>query len=197
MASMTLSIFSSFQVTTCGLDQLDRHALNDISHVLSILDPGTCRPRALAGFPPDSQLELRFHDVVLVEEDRVPPNQSHVEQILAFGRQAAAVGHAAHLLIHCHAGQSRSTAAATLCLAQAYPIRSGYEVLGEIVRQNPRTWPNLLMLELGDTALGRQGELIAAAATLYRRALDSNPGLGDHMKRHGRAREVELAERWR
>jgi hypothetical protein len=53
------------------------------------------------------------------------------------------------------------------------------------------------MLELGDKALGRQGEFIAAAGALYRRAIDKNPGLGDHMRRYGRAREVSLAEQWR
>ena len=194
---MSSGPFSSFRLTTCGVDSLDRHTLKGVSHVLSILDPGNHRPQALSGFTADCRLELRFHDIVVVEDDGVPPDESHIEQILLFGRQVAAIGHGTHLLIHCYAGQSRSTAAAALCLAQEYPIRTGYEVLGEVVRQNPRTWPNLLMLELGDKALGRQGELIAAAGALYRRAIDANPNLGEHMRRHGRDREVVLAERWR
>ena len=194
---MSSGPFSAFRLTICGVDSLDRHTLKGVSHVLSILDPGNHRPHALSGFTADCRLELRFHDIVVVEDDGVPPDESHIEQILSFGRQVAAIGHGAHLLIHCYAGQSRSTAAAALCLAQEYPIRTGYEVLGEVVRQNPRTWPNLLMLELGDKALGRQGELIAAAGALYRRAIDANPNLGEHMRRHGRNREVVLAERWR
>src|SRR5262249_50075248 len=153
------------------------------------LDPGLPRPKILAHHALDRLLELRFHDVILEERTAVPPDASHIEQILTFGRQVLRGGGSAHLLIHCHAGQSRSTAAAALCLAQAYPIRTGYEVLGEVVRRYPKAWPNLLMLELGDEALGRHGELVVAAGALYRRAIDRDPKLADYMRRYGRARE--------
>jgi predicted protein tyrosine phosphatase len=189
--------FSSFRIATCGVDNLDQYSATDVSHVLSILDPGTRQPAALSDFAVHCRLELRFHDIIEPQWGKVLPDAHHLEQILAFGRRVIAAGSTAHLLVHCYAGESRSTAASALCLAQAYPIRTGYEILGEVVRRCPRAWPNLRILELGDEALGRQGELIAAAGTLYRRALDSNPNLGDHMKRHGRSREVILAERWR
>ena len=194
---MSRGPFSFFQITTCGVEGLSEHSGTNISHVLSILDPGAPQPKALSSFAIHCRLELRFHDIIMPQCGGVPPDARHINQVLAFGRQVIEAGNTAHLLIHCLAGQSRSTAAAALCLAQACPIRSAYEVLGEVVRRNPRAWPNLLMLELGDEALGRQGELIAAAAALYRRAIDANPSLGDHMKRHGRDREVALAERWR
>jgi predicted protein tyrosine phosphatase len=185
------------RMTVCGLDRLASTVKSEISDILSILDPGLPRPLALTNTTAEGVLELRFHDVIAPERAAVPPNASHIAQILAFGRQVVKRGSSAHLLIHCQAGHSRSTAAAALCLAQAHPIRSAYEVLGELVRRCPKAWPNLLMLELGDEALGRQGEFISAAGALYRRAIDKDPGLGVHMRRYGRAREVSLAERWR
>jgi predicted protein tyrosine phosphatase len=195
--NLPLGPFSAFRIATCGVSDLSQHSATEFSHVLSILDPRTPRPEALSDFTTHCRLELRFHDIITTRLGAVPPNADHIEQILAFGRKVSAIGDTAHLLVHCHAGQSRSTAAAALCLAQAYPIRTAYEVVGEIVRRHPSAWPNLLMLELGDEALGRQGEFIAAAGALYRRAIDANPSLGDHMKRHGRDREVALAEHWR
>ena len=194
---MSRGPFSYFQITTCGVEHLGQHSEINVSHVISILDPGSHQPRALSNFPKHCRLELRFHDVIGPQCGAVPPDVRHIDQILAFGRQVIEAGRTAHLLVHCIAGQSRSTAAAALYLAQAYPIRAAYEVLGEVVRRHPKAWPNLLMLELGDEALGRQGELVAAAGALYRRAIDTNPGLGDHMKRHGRDREIALADRWR
>jgi len=194
---MACGPLSQPRMTVCGLDRLAKTVGGDISDILSILDPGLPRPTALTNLLAGSLLELRFHDVIVPERAAVPPNASHIERILAFGRQVIKKGRTAHLLIHCQAGYSRSTAAAALCLAQAHPIRSAYEVLGELVRRCPKAWPNLLMLELGDEALGRQGEFIAAAGALYRRAIDKDPGLGDHMRRYGRDREVLLAEQWR
>ena len=189
--------FSLFGMSICGIEGLDKHTVKNVSHVLSILEPGIRRPHALVKFAADRLLELRFHDVIVPGGNWVPPDADHIEQILLFGRQVVATADPAHLLIHCYAGLSRSTAAAALCFAQAYPTRTAYEVLGEVVRHCPRAWPNLLMLELGDEALGRHGELIAAAGALYRRAIDSSPSLGEHWKRQGRYREVALAERWR
>ena len=46
----------------------------------------------------------------------VLPQKPDVDAILAFGRDAGGVR---HLLIHCHAGISRSTAAMLMILAQA------------------------------------------------------------------------------
>ena len=150
---MSSGPFSAFRLTTCGVDSLDRHTLKGVSHVLSILDPGNHRPQALSGFTADCRLELRFHDIVVVEDDGVPPDETISSRYSRWAdRGCLREWRAPADPLLC--GAVRSTAAAALCLAQEYPIRSGYEVLGEVVRQNPRTWPNLLMLELGDKALG-------------------------------------------
>ena len=99
----------------------------------------------------------------------------------------------AHLLVHCHAGVSRSTAAAILVMAQTCPDRPADEVLREVVRLRPRAWPNLRILEFGDEILGRHGEIVEAARAHYRRALEREPWLAEAMIDGGRGREVAAA----
>ena len=194
---MTGGRFSALKVTTCGISALSVYREAGVTHVLSLLDPEASSPQCLETLTPHCRLELRFHDAIMPEPGVILPAPEHVEQLLRFGREALASVRGAHLLIHCHAGVSRSTAAAILCLTQAYPTRSAYDTLGDVVRLQPAAWPNLRLLELGDEALGRHGELIAAAGALYRRTLDANPRLGDHLRLQGRNREVILADRWR
>ena len=57
----------------------------------------------------------------------------------------------------------------------------------------PRAWPNLRMLEFGDGLLGRNGEIVAAVAAIYRRVLDREPLLQEAMIDGGRSREVLAA----
>jgi predicted protein tyrosine phosphatase len=122
----------------------------------------------------------------------LPPTAADVERLLAFGRTPDLMA-GGHLLIHCHAGVSRSTAAAALILAQARPDRSAREVLDAVAQLRPRAWPNLRMLEFGDDLLGRSGEIVAAAAAIYRRVLDREPMMQEAMIDGGRSREVLAA----
>jgi predicted protein tyrosine phosphatase len=112
--------------------------------------------------------------------------------VLAFTRDLG-MSKGAHLLVHCHAGVSRSTAVATLVMAQTCPDRPAAEVLQEIVRLRPRAWPNLRILEFGDEILGRHGEIVEAARGHYRRALEREPWLAEAMIEGGRGREVAAA----
>jgi predicted protein tyrosine phosphatase len=183
-----------FRVTICGIGELDLHGESGVSHVLSILDPDWPEPEAFLAFAPHRRLELRFHDII---ERQTPysvlPEHEHVERLLAFGRDAAVSGQA-HVLIHCHAGVSRSTAATALLLAQADPALPPEEVFAEIARLRPRAWPNLRLLELGEQALGRPGALGGAVGAQYRRVLDAEPHFAEFMRQAGRGREVTVAE---
>lgn len=183
------------RVTICSIAELERHGDAGVTHVLSILDPGWPDPEAFAGFRPHRRLALRFHDVIGAVPGALVPTAADVAALLDFGREAGAAGPEGHLLIHCHAGISRSTAAAALLLAQADPARDPADILAEIARQRPRAWPNLLLLEFGEAALGRRGELVAALPAHYRRVLAAEPQFGTFLIEAGRRREVELARR--
>ena len=181
-----------FQLTICGIDELAGYCPGGVTHVLSILDPGWPEPEALSIFDVHRRLRLRFHDVIESQPGWTPPERWDVELLLAFARGLDA-SEQTHLLIHCHAGVSRSTAAAALVLAQTRADRPADEVLREVVRLRPRAWPNLRILELGDDILGRGGEIVDAARAHYRRAIEREPWLADAMIEGGRGREVAAA----
>ena len=188
MASRLLSL-----LTVCGLEEIEQHGSRAVSHVLSILDPDWPDP-SFALYPPHSRTVLRFHDAIEPAPGTVLPTAADVDAILAFGRsiETNAGGAEAHLLVHCHAGISRSTAAMTAILAQARPDAPEDAVLDQVAAIRPQAWPNLRMIELTDAALGRSGRLVQAVAALYGRRLAAKPDLAEVMARLNRAREVEI-----
>ena len=184
--------FARFRVTICGIPELDEHCAAGVTHVLSIRGPNWPDPASFAAFPPHRRLVLRFHDIIEPTPELLAPSRDDVERLLAFGRELGKAP-GSHLLVHCHAGVSRSTAAAALILAQAYPDRPASEALDRVAQIRPRAWPNLRILEFGDALLGRDGEIVAAAAAIYRRVLDRDPFFQETMIDAGRAREVIAA----
>ncbi len=99
-----------------------------------------------------------------------------------------------HLLVHCHAGISRSTASMTLLLAQAQPGLGADEVLAQVVHIREKAWPNLRILSLGAELLGRKGEFIEAAGAVYRLQLERRPEIKDFfMRQRAGQREIEVA----
>jgi predicted protein tyrosine phosphatase len=181
--------FAFSALTICGLDELDRHSGRGVTHVLSILDPGWPEPGAFQGFDPHFRATLRFHDAIEPAPGVVLPQKSDVDAILAFARDA---GDVRHLLIHCHAGISRSTAAMLMILAQAHPDESEDAVVDRLLEIRPQAWPNSRMIAVADELLGRDGRLNVAIARIYARRLAIAPDLAETMRRLNRAREVEL-----
>jgi predicted protein tyrosine phosphatase len=188
------------KLTICGLDELAGRCAPGVTHVLSILDPGWPEPEPIRNFDLNRRLKLNFHDVIEPEPGWIAPERWDVELLLAFGRNLSQMSHETgtapsetHLLVHCHAGVSRSTAAAILLLAQYEPARSAQDVVGQVIRLRPRAWPNLRIVELGDGLLGRDGEIVDSVRALYRLALDREPGLAEAMISGGRGREVAAA----
>lgn len=187
-----MDTIAPFRITICGIEELEGHNAAGVSHVLSILDPEWPVPEAFGGFGEHEKLELRFHDVIEDVERLNGPREAHVGQLLRFGRSLIAEPPAhAHLLVHCHAGVSRSTASMTLILAEALPERPASEILDEVLRIRDKAWPNLHIVEMGDAMLGRGGTLVAATHLVYARQLAKRPWLAEEMTRMGRGREVE------
>jgi predicted protein tyrosine phosphatase len=182
-----------FAITVCGIEELPSHCGRGVTHVLTLLDPGEPTPEALEGLGARERLDMRFHDVVDPGGGFALPELAHVKRLLAFGHGLDETRDG-HLLVHCHMGISRSSAAMFLLLAQARPQHPAPAVLAEIVRIRPHAWPNLRMVELGDMLLQRDGALVAAAIARYRDLLVVRPKLRDAMTRLGRGRELAAAD---
>jgi predicted protein tyrosine phosphatase len=191
----TMDPITPFPVAVCGIEELAGHCETGISHVLSILDPDHPVPEAFGAFGEHAKLELRFDDVIEDMPNCKAPREEHVAAILRFGRDLLAEpAEATKLLVHCHAGISRSTASMVLILAQAQPGEPAERILQWVLAIREKAWPNLRMLEIGDRILGRGGSLVRAAASVYRHQLRIRPHLADIMRFAGRGREVDAAE---
>jgi predicted protein tyrosine phosphatase len=179
--------FPAFAI--CGLDELIGHQGRGVTHILSILDPEWPDPEAFLAYDPHFRATLRFHDAIEPDPDVLLPQKGDVEAILTFGRDAAEAG---ALLIHCHAGISRSTAATLMILAQAHPHENENELADRLLQTRPQAWPNSRMITFADELLDRNGRLMAATAGIYTQQLARRPELGETMRRLNRGREVEL-----
>lgn len=181
------SPFLPYPVTICGLHELAGHAPLGVSHVVSILDPAWPDPAEFTDYQPHRRVVLRFDDIVSAKPGARPPSEGDIEAILALGPDLEAA--ASHLLVHCHAGISRSTAAAVILMAQR---NSGHEarIFAEIRRIRPKSWPNAMMIEYADAMLGRGGALLSALKDHQRLIVRDFPEFAEMLLRSDRAHEV-------
>jgi predicted protein tyrosine phosphatase len=166
-----------------------------VTHVLSILDPSYPDPGDFAAYRPHRRLTLRFDDIIEPLPGMLLPQERHMEELLDFGRGLAAADGdpLGHLLVHCHAGISRSTASMATLLAEARPDTNEDTVFAHIREIRPQAWPNSRMIAMADHLLGRGGRLTAALRRHYGHQIRQRPDLVDLIKRSGREREVRMA----
>ena len=182
-------------LTVCGLEELTLHGSRGVTHVLSILDPGHPEPEAFEQYDRHHRVILRFHDAIEPAADIVLPQQRDIEDILEFGRSLASPSHGdleRHLLVHCHAGISRSTAAMAVLMAQLDPGQDADRIFDRLVELRPKAWPNSRMIAFADHLLATEGRLTLGLARLYRRQISAFPNIELFMRQNGRANEVEM-----
>lgn len=135
------------------------------SHIVSLASPDAELP-AFAGLAAE-RIVLRFHDIAEPREGLIPPDAALIERLLDF---AAGWTGETPLLIHCHAGVSRSTAAAyaVACARSAPGAEAG--LANRLRELSPSATPNALIVALADHWLGREGRMVAAIAAIGRGA---------------------------
>lgn len=181
-------IKNGLDLAICGLEEIDGALDERITHVVSILDPGWQEPARIAGMAEPKLLRLRFHDVIEALPTVEAPAAGHIAALLDFGGALAADA-AARVLIHCHMGISRSTAAAIILLANHGSDAEA--AVARVTQLRPIAWPNLRMIELADRLMNLDSGLVRAVRRHHARALLRRPELRDAFIRGGRAREVE------
>ncbi|MBM6594556.1 tyrosine phosphatase family protein [Microvirga pudoricolor] len=185
-------------LTICGIEELPSHRERTVTHVLSVLDPDLPEIEAFQAYGAHHRTTLRFHDIIDPRPGWIMPTRAHMEEILSFGSELASsqAGKSdGHLLVHCHMGVSRSTAAMLSLLAQVYPDESEDNLFARLREIRPQAWPNSVMIGFADELLGREGRLTEGLRRHYGRQIEANPKLSGWMGDLGRSREVEMAVR--
>jgi predicted protein tyrosine phosphatase len=183
-------------LTVCGLEELETHRERRVTDVLSLLDPGAPEPTAFDAYNKHHRVTLRFHDILEPQLGMIAPEPKDVETILKFGselEEQETYSGERHLLIHCHMGISRSTAAMAMLLAQGHPDEDEDAIAERLTAIRPKAWPNTRMMSFADEMLSRGGRLTQAARRMHGRLLALQPHLADVMRRIGRGREVDMA----
>ena len=183
-------------LTICGISELPDQSTRSVTHVLSILDPNHPDPEAFGTYDPHHRTVLRFHDAINPAPGVILPEPEHVEAILRFGddlAQSRSERASGHLLVHCHMGVSRSTAAMLTLMAQVHPQETEDRLLERLAEIRPQAWPNSRMVGFADDLLSRDGRLTEALRQHYGRQIRRFPHFVELMKDLGRGREVEMA----
>jgi predicted protein tyrosine phosphatase len=179
-----------FKVTICGLSELPGLCNGDVTHLLSLIDMHHPLPESLISLGGIDHELLRFDDVVAEFPGFTACSAADVERILAFGTRVRAAGDTArHLLVHCHAGISRSTAAAAVLMAQFNPGRET-EAFLSLLQMRPHAWPNTRIVELADRILERRGALLDGLGAYRRALLEGKPQLRQIIINIGRGHEL-------
>ncbi|MBX9989165.1 tyrosine phosphatase family protein [Phreatobacter oligotrophus] len=158
-------------VHVCSLSRLaDTVEATGARHVVTLINQGTVveRPRNIA---PEDHLFLGMNDIVTPMDGYIAPAEAHVERLLGFvdgwWRTHA---EASPLVVHCWAGISRSTAAAYITACAIDPQADEEMLADEIRRLSPSATPNLRLVTIADTMLGRNGRMAAAIQRIGRGA---------------------------
>ena len=132
------------------------------SHLLTLLSPEDLIPTP-PGFAPARHLRLGMDDISAPMAGLIAPDAAMVEEILAFGRSWDA---SAPMVIHCFAGNSRSTASAFVIACERDPRADELEIALGMRRASPSAFPNRRIVALADDILGRQGRMLEAVEAM-------------------------------
>jgi predicted protein tyrosine phosphatase len=150
-------------IIVCPLSYVDAVvAARKPSHLITLLDPNHFieTPDGVVG---ERHLRVGVHDICDVMDGYHRPEETDVEQLVAFGR---AWDGADPILIHCWAGISRSTAAAFTLACERNPAVDE-RVIARRLREASRTaTPNRRIVALADDLLGRRGRMVDAAQSI-------------------------------
>ncbi|HZQ00963.1 MAG TPA: protein-tyrosine-phosphatase [Reyranella sp.] len=178
----------SQRITICGIPELPQHCSTGVTHVLSIIDTHEPRPDALDEFSEIDHELVRFDDVVAEYPGFEACTPDHIRKVLAFGERLHATSDS-HVLIHCHAGISRSQAAAAILMAQHAPGQEEQAFL-RLLDLRKHGWPNTRMVEFADELLKRDGALLRGLQSYRRALIQAKPHLRDVIRNIGRGHEL-------
>ncbi|MEQ9488628.1 MAG: protein-tyrosine-phosphatase [Alphaproteobacteria bacterium] len=152
------------RLAVCGLAELPAYLDGRVSHIISLIDPRLEFNRIAC----DGHLILRMHDIDEDLPGHSAPTAADAGAILSFVAGMAEQEAGFSLVVHCHAGVSRSSATALAAMLALDERLDPETALADLALHRPQIWPNALLTGHFDRALGLDGSLIDAVAR-YRR----------------------------
>lgn len=148
-------------IVVCPLSRVeDMIGLHRPEGVISLLDPELPFPKLGEQYA-DRHLRLGFHDINSPFADMIPPAAEHVREVLRF---VDALENGGPILIHCHAGISRSTATAFIIACFVNPAADEYKIAVRLRQTAPLARPNERLVRLADHEMRRNGRMSEAIA---------------------------------
>lgn len=123
--------------------------------VLTIEDPLFRNGLRFHSRPHPDHLVLMFEDVDVLRDDIAMPAMEHIAAAIEFGRE----NNSGSLLVHCKAGVARSTALALAIIADRLGKGREQEAVRYLLKIRDCAVPNLVVLDMVDGYLGREGKL--------------------------------------
>lgn len=154
-------------IWVCPLSKVDATvASTQADRLLSLLAPGTAMTRP-AMIAEANHLLLSLHDIAEPQEGMTLPGEAHMRTLLDF---AESWSRARPFVINCYAGISRSTASAYIIAAALQPSRDEGELAQTLRLASPTATPNIRLVTLADSMLGRRGRMVEAVQSIGRGA---------------------------
>ena len=145
----------------CSLEAVREIDVSVYDGIITIEDTNIKEPFRVDSDGPE-QLVLRFDDISVPMEGFVEPEEKHVQAALRFGHRIAKET-GGSILIHCHAGISRSSALALAIIAQRLGKGKEEEAIHQLEMINPNCRPNKSLVWMTDELLGRNRKLYDTA----------------------------------
>ncbi|MDP7742446.1 MAG: protein tyrosine phosphatase [Lentisphaeria bacterium] len=128
--------------------------------IVSLLGPEISFPEPGPAYV-GRHLRLAFHDIDMARDGLIEPSAGHIDDLLTF---LADWERTSGILVHCHAGISRSSAAAYIAACLHNSSTDERQIALALRRVSPVARPNQTLIRLADDALGRSGRMNAAIA---------------------------------
>ena len=145
---------STFPVHVYSLYAVRELDVSTYDGIITIEDTNIREPFRVQTDEP-KQLILRFDDINKPMDDYVIPQMSHIKRALEFADKIED----GSLLIHCHAGISRSSAIALAVIAKRLGSGKEEEAVNTLEHINPNCRPNKSIVEMTDELLERNDKL--------------------------------------
>ena len=141
---------TDFPIHICSLAAVKEMDTSIYDGIITIEDSNIENPFRVRSSE-TQQLILRFDDISTPIDDLIVPQDIHIERALKFAKLIDD----GSLLIHCHAGISRSSAIALAIIADKLGEGNEEEAVKTLEFINPNCRPNKLLVKMTDEILER------------------------------------------